>query len=779
MNINKYIKNIWVAACILMSGTLFNSCTDELDGKSVINTGTEGINLTISVDGMREKVLTRADIDNRRANIHDVNIVFADAEGNIVGDIVRITADNVTTNPSIGAENSGLVSKNFETGDVSYHIGAADMPDKEFTDIYVVANFLNERGELIEIPSDVTTIQKLKERRQGVTYATAAGQYCTMFGKAEADSGDHGHTGGSTYKVSLKRTVAMITLGIDGSGLRQGVIIEPTKVELCNVPATCSISEDVPNKPDGEKDSPKISPSGQGIDIRWSPIACAKMGDGYIQQAPNDNPHGAESSALYMFENLQGTTGNAKDAQIDKAPSEEKVGYCSYIKVTANYYYREDRDGEDDKGGFSINNLTGTITYYFYLGGNIYNDFNVKRNTHYQLTLMLSGWGGLVEEGVVTSDGDYNSDSDESWRVETDFPEGFITTELNVPVGGSRVDILLANLDENALDKYHIEYLNEGGAAGNALWAQFADDGEWSTSGMNQHLDALAWSNGDGSYTLRFYIEPIDLQEFNTIANGLNTIESWLESGYREWSFGIKGQGGGKDYISEFTIRQWLPLPVMINDDGTVPQRPGDAELYYSRFDILEGEMMPWCPSDYDDSDIGYDPSTSILVMDPDELGITDPNGTEARKFNPEYGFHNQVAFFLTDRENYNVIDFKNGQPTSMMEYAIFTSVNAEDPDDVESSTSVEVVMEPAKATGMHHYALASKEEWEKIEQYGVRDPRFPLTPGTPYWTSSISEDGTQTYVHYYNGGNEAKDRANSYRGRMVYHKNNSASFNN
>lgn len=777
MNINKYIKNIWVAACILMGSTLFNSCTDELDGKSVINTGTEGINLSISVDGMREKVLTRVDIDNRRANIHDINIVFADAEEKIV-DIVRITAENATTNPSIDAETTGLVSADFETGDISYHIGTTDMESKEFTDIYVVANLLNEKGELIEIPSDVTTVQRLKELRQGVTYATAAGQYCTMFGKAEANSGNHEHTGGSTYKVSLKRTVAMITLGIDGSGLRQGVIIEPTKVELCNVPATCSISEDVPNMPDDEEDSPKISPSGQGIDIRWSPIACAEMGDGYIQQAPNDDPHGAESSALYMFENLQGQTDNTEDKQIDKEPLAEKKDYCSYIKVSANYYYRSESDNETDKANFSVNNLTGTITYNFYLGNNIYNDFNIKRNTHYKLTLNLQGWGGLVEEGVVTSDGSYDSGKDESWRVETDFPEsGFISEGMNVPVGGSLITIPFVNGDINT--NTNIRYDNDlGGHGPNApFWAQKVN-GEWEKGSTSDKLYDLLHDEGNGISTLRIYVRPVTESVYDQIISlqNITTMKDWIERGYYELTITVQATS------DKFVIRQWLPLPILEpnifgNISDPMNANPLNAQLFYSRFDILEGEMMPWCPDAYYNSNLGYESAGSILVMNPNDLGIIDPDGSEAREFNPEYGFHNQVAFFLTDRENNNVIDFKNGQPTSMMEYTIFTSVNAENPGSGENTTSDMVVMNPNDATGMHHYALASKEEWLKIEQYGVRDPRFPLVPGTPYWTSSISEDGTKTYVHYYNGGDEVKDRANSYRGRMVYHKNNNANF--
>lgn len=773
MNINKYIKNIWVAACILMGGTLFNSCTDELDGKSVINTGTEGINLSISVDGMREKVLTRADIDNRRANIHDINIVFADADGNIVGEPVRITADNATTNPSIDAETTGLVSADFETGDISYHIGTTDMESRKFTDIYVVANFLSEEGSLIPIPEDKKTIEALKACKQGVTNYQQAGQYCTMFGKAVQDGTDT--HGGVAYTVSLKRTVAMITLGIDGSGLRQGVIIRPREVKLCNVPDKCSIGMD--NKI-GENGVTYAS-TGQGFDIGWGSIANASMVGDYIQEAPNDHPHDADSTPLYMFENLQEEVEGITEEQ-KKKPSSTNY---SYIQVTADYYYRPDDDNSDDKNKFHIDNLTGTIVYKFCLGGDIYNDFNIKRNTHYQLTLNLKGWGGLVEDGKVNIvDGTYDDSSgdDVSWRVDATFQTGFVSDELNVPVGGSRLNIVLSGLEDNLGNGVHIDF--SGGKNANDIWVQGAN-GQWIEGAMSQKIKELVVDNGDGTWTLRVYVEPLNADEFNSIATTNPTLESWLENGYRNLSMTIKNSTGLDQ--TTFTIKQWLPLPVLepeIFGENPTNVNPLNAELYYSRFDILMGEMMPWCPDGYYNSDLGYDSSNSILVMDVDRLGITDPNNQAAREFNREYGFHNQVAFFLTDRDNRNdiagnPIDFNNGEPTSMMEYAIFTAVNA-DAESVEGTGDL-VVMDPADAQGLYRYALASKEEWEKIEQYGYRDPKFPLVPGTPYWTSSISEDGMQSYVHYFMGDNEPKPRGNAYRGRMVYHKNNEAHFNN
>ena len=123
MNINKYIKNIWVAACILMGGTLFNSCTDELDGKSVINTGTEGINLTISVDGMREKVLTRVTSERKdKSEIHDLHIILAsgDKDEDEILDVLSVEnmeeGTYVIAIPRVKAEDSGGGETRAETG---------------------------------------------------------------------------------------------------------------------------------------------------------------------------------------------------------------------------------------------------------------------------------------------------------------------------------------------------------------------------------------------------------------------------------------------------------------------------------------------------------------------------------------------------------------------------------------------------------------------------------------------------------------------------------------
>ena len=147
-------------------------------------------------------------------------------------------------------------------------------------------------------------------------------------------------------------------------------------------------------------------------------------------------PH-EEAMPFYMYENSQPTGLYSTQEQINKDFSSAKrppVGYdktpyyfnkpinitetistdrqSSYIEVVANY----------KKKNIEI----GTIKYRFFLGKNYYDDFNVERNTHYKITLLLSGTGGKDEV---------------SWRVETDMER-----EINVS------DIYIGYLDKSSGD---------------------------------------------------------------------------------------------------------------------------------------------------------------------------------------------------------------------------------------------------------------------------------------------------------------------------------------
>ena len=124
MKINNYIQNLLIAAFLIMGGTFFNSCTDELEGKSIVGMGREGINLAISVDGMTEKVLTKAEESERTdmSAIRDLHIVLTQDE-----DILRVFSVESTETGSDQSETStGLeADPSFDTGKISYHISQA------------------------------------------------------------------------------------------------------------------------------------------------------------------------------------------------------------------------------------------------------------------------------------------------------------------------------------------------------------------------------------------------------------------------------------------------------------------------------------------------------------------------------------------------------------------------------------------------------------------------------------------------------------------------------
>ena len=777
MNINKYIKNIWVAACILMGGTLFNSCTDELDGKSVINTGTEGINLTISVDGMREKVLTRASERKDKSEIHDLHIILASGD-----DIKKVFSVESTETGSDQSETStGLESDpSFDTGELSYHISQEDAKGADH--VYVVANYedfaTNDENDKPISIDDLNTVADLKGLK--VKYLSGV-PYCPMFGDVAlgGNTDAHGHSNGSTYSVELKRTLAMITVGIDcregdDNVLHKGVMITPTSIALKNVPATCVLGAN--NTPDGkEEEGGIIVTDGES----YSNLGWATLTSDQSQAFTPDDPHSIASDVipLFMFENMQGTDSSIgkEEGKDDESSSST---YATYIEVQADYEYHSGNDANAPENIPSV--LKGTITYKFYLGENVIDNFDVKRNVHYQLTLCLKDWAGLKEDGKIEGDRYVEGNTDEvGWRVDTDLEEigqgEFVDDVIDIPVAGCRFNVTVAADEELQFHR----------GSDNSLFVR-GSDGEWKnpSSGNLQPKDMDILDNGDGTYTYFFYAKP--LMTFAK-ASSLTTEEDWIKNGYEdlvEDGVYIK-EGGNNRYL---TVRRWYPLPVMDPADLNGSTNPNNAKLYYSRFDIANGEELPWGPSAYDNVELNSEGSDHGQ-LEVDGLNIIDPYGAAGsyRTFNPKYGFHNQVAFFKTvqrdgneDALNFSAVINDNTDNESnygtytIMDFAIFTSANAEDP--VSEGTNNSVIVSAGDVKHQHRYALASKEEWAKIEKWGAKDPDHSVLP-VSYWTSNM--EGTQSYVYIYGSGGKTdlRDRSEPYRGRMVYHINNDAEF--
>ena len=125
---------------------------------------------------------------------------------------------------------------------------------------------------------------------------------------------------------------------------------------------------------------------------------------------PEDEVDGlATGRDFYMYENLQGENNINNDDPSLKTPvglevptiGDGKIDYtewfkkwssvpCTYIEVKGNYTIFTSEPGVNHVGD-------GEINYRFFLGENSTSDFNIKRNTHYNVTLAFTGLAGKNE----------------------------------------------------------------------------------------------------------------------------------------------------------------------------------------------------------------------------------------------------------------------------------------------------------------------------------------------------------------------------------------------
>lgn len=784
MRIMKFFGVLTGIGCLL---TLVSSCVKN--DLVVSCEKVKATNITINVSGVADKLMSRAGdvIYSPRTDLSRISrldIVLAD--GATVKMIVRFDKTTSVISPD-DFESTGIVSGSLPvnpadgtTTGIKFRISPADMD--RVTDLYIVANYISQSEHaLIPLP-DVKTISELDALKQGSPGDLEAGTHCTMFGhismKSKPESSDDMQ---KAYTVFLKRTVAMITLAIDGTGLYDGVIITPISAKLYNVPSSCSVNEAIVNKA-GEGNVTKEGNSIIQLNNRWGAVCNAttviRNGEGH-QVVPYawpvgvagdekythpDGPHGTGDLIypLFMFENKQGTgiPGSGEKPEIEKKPVLERADYCSYIEILASY-----RHSTQLGGSSKVGDKVGNITYRFYLGCDVISDFNIERNKHYMLTLQLRDWGGLAEDGHINDDGSWNAEGGGvSWRINTLFQNAGVVDDLvEVPANGARVDIGLVGYDHIG-NNVHLRYGESG--LGNQVWVKSKSG--WTVNPSEAKLSDMLFKNSDGTYSLHVYVKPVGKVEFEAIGESLSTVDEWMEKGYKDHTFEIKGAKDPSLNVS-FSIRQWLPVPVMDPADVGTSTNPNDAKLYFSRFDIYHGKIMPWCHEQLQGENL-WD---NVLVTDAESLKIWSDYTTESpyQTYDGTNGFHKTVSYFATNVREQTIaqIQFNDGLPETMLAYVFFVAANAE-------AVLGNMFVEKAEdATFLTHYGLPSIEEWEKIERYGRYDGRYPLLSGVQYWTSTIDKiDGTKTMVYMMGtgaAGATSKARGLMYPGRLVYRK--------
>lgn len=546
--------------------------------------------------------------------------------------------------------------------------------------------------------------------------------FCLLYGESEhftytenAHEGAQGNNIGCYLaQIPLKRPYAMIKVNINTSQLDGAVTLIPRSVQLCNVPKTCTLASN-----NSMTDFASFDREGQRYDFPSDLLLTGPGGGGETQ---------VTAGRLYQFENKQ--TIHAKNCA-DASNSDEKAKTpnriknaaeagkevyaaftdytddgnlgrrCSYILVTADYEYKS-----------AGAHVKGAISYRLFLGKNISYDFDVNRNTIYNVTLGLRGAGGLNESGSMDEDGVINilgNTKDAQWRVDSELSDLFIQFNegQDYNIDGHLVKIKVVSTDRQ---KWQIKVDDFDGVSGD-YWVMFesADMG-WITP----RYDEYNVIQKEGTAELRMYLKGYADQK-TTWEKEWNS-----EKPYRSCNIYVRKLDAQNKPVAgsemKYPIKQWYPIYIT-------------EQLYVDRIDRFVDGGLPW-------GDNGY--TTNL---------------TDGQKIIKEY-------YRKINKERYST----DNDERSVMDNAIGVAVN--------SSGSSTPVTSGDNYTAFYHFSLPTEVEWQQINGVIIGSGiEYNHWSGVPYWTSTV--EGTQSKVYIPGRGvSENRSRSESHRFRLVWRYN-------
>lgn len=377
MKTMKYIYTLLLG--LLITG--LSSCMEEKVGGG--DQEVEGLRLSLSIAASDViSPLTKASAVDANA-INDLNILVYNKDDN------SLVKDLYLTN----SELKGLsVANDSEVNAIDYDVALQNGSYR----VRVIANV----GSLSNKSFD--EIDRL-------SYAVTSTNLPQMVMSASSDNVSVSAGKGSAV-LSLKRIYAMISVSVNTSGLKDRTI-KPLKVSLHQVPATGKLFMNnlIPANP--------------------SPSDYITEADMIEFSNPEENVSSMkDNSVFFMYENKQPdgvcllkdgkyveaykTPASLGNTPIKDVATVETDKTCSYIRVEAEY---------------SEMGANGKIVYRFFLGDDAFTNFAVERNAHYNVTLNLTGKGGVDEA---------------SWRVTKDFNWDFTVDDIYIGYRvGSKSDI--------------------------------------------------------------------------------------------------------------------------------------------------------------------------------------------------------------------------------------------------------------------------------------------------------------------------------------------------
>ena len=780
---------------ILLAGTLaaLAGCIHDTpyEGPQVPSDGT--VSLKITLPPPVAKTLgggTRGVEDFEVLN--DVNIVIASGEDD-AAQILSITyftlaSPSLPTGVEYTAEENGFgvhfPREWFETYDIP----------SETIVFFVVGNY----GSQV----DVATVGDLRGLQIVSDVPGSPGNRNILFGVGVdlavndpdhfAHVGEEGHEGGRTLRVELARQAVMITIKIDGSGLSNDIEIIPTSISLHNVPLWSYLGKDndidgvTPPAQPSAGNNPNMALNGEsfrGALLDWGSLGTmpggtsgmgnpvhAVVGGHYTDGSSDGNTPDytrTDIHALFMLENIHGTNFGADNAANQDSGRGKRPWYvvwsatetaqneaalmaaanalaCSYLEVRAEYYRYS---GSSVAEG-------GEVVYRVFLGGDIYQNFDVKRNTYYRFTLDLNG--GAISEG------------DFSWRLDAALSTSSVLDESDFVLNAAGEMIIIDELAPKPNESnWGITYESDSSqrdANGNTeyLWMVYGDGG---TKGWHElPLDTGRFPSGQGAKLMtstssgnvlqyRLYVDPM------AETDGVGDNQGYV----RRVAFTLHNNSG---YTSDvITITQYGPVVTSLTAENT----PDEIEEYITSIgkslpmtvylDRIDREALPW----------GFDGAT-----------ITNAGSGFANGLN----LVNGAGYASVIEANY--LPF--GKPSAMMHAAFMNYYQWEGHDgfiDNAALTPAPTLFTVSFYAAQNYTeatvpnSIPSSEEWrllEMLDEAGFdvfdRARGHDIIPWQPYWTSdAVEKDNVRSYVYRRNlaGGITTSPRTTPTPYRLVH----------
>ena len=164
----------------------------------------------------------------------------------------------------------------------------------------------------------------------------------------------------------LSRPYAALKFTYNSKNPEKGKFV-PTSLSLGNLPTKMTVHAD------GNRNITDFTSSEQSLTITgWT--SGGSLNSVYI----GENLRGFGSGKTFQEKNLNGK-GPGPNGSLDK---------CTYAVLTGTYYYCT---GVDASNNYTYTTNGITVSYKFYLGGSLLDDYNIIRNTLYTVTINIGG----------------------------------------------------------------------------------------------------------------------------------------------------------------------------------------------------------------------------------------------------------------------------------------------------------------------------------------------------------------------------------------------------